>query len=270
VQADQLERPWLAAFTPVARGRAISGDSSVRYPESLLAHLTNDPRVEFAHDLSLKEESASAFLLTPHQPITVGPYSLRSGEALQFRQPSLSDMVYRFGADLAGRRFVRGRAVVVSGKTEADRIFTVAALNDILLGHSLNTDLQVTIQPGRASLSLAAENPTPHASLVSRTSNWAEVDLPPGGVVDVKAGGFDRFEVFGVNGEAVTLGLATRIRFFETLVGPWEKIQPAQITLRRAPGRGCCAHRIHVLSSAGAEVSREGDTLVTPSPGKSP
>jgi hypothetical protein len=88
--------------------------------------------------------------------------------------------------------------------------------------------------------------------------------------VDVKAGGFDRFEVFGVNGEAVTLGLATRIRFFETLVGPWEKIQPAQITLRRAPGRGCCAHRIHVLSSAGAEVSREGDTLVTPSPGKSP
>jgi hypothetical protein len=272
VATDQLDRPWLAAFAPGARGRpaSASADSDVRYPESVLAKLTDDPRVEFAHDLSLKEESASAFLLTPHEAIRVGPYSFANGQALQFRQPSLSDMVFRFGADLAGRRFVRGRAVAVSGKTEADRIFTLAALNDILLGHPLNTDLRVTIEPGRSSIAVSAENPTPHASLVSRTSNWVEVDLPAGGIVDVKAGGFDRFEVFGSNNEPVTLGLATRIRFFETLLSPWEKIQPAQVTLRRAPGKDCCAHRIHVLSSAGAEIAREGDAVATPSPVKSP
>ena len=86
----------------------------------------------------------------------------------------------------------------------------------------------------------------------------------------MKAGGFDRFEVFGPNGEPVTLGLATRIRFFETLVSPWEKVQASQLTLRRAPGKDCCAHRIHVLSSAGAEISREGDAVLTTSPSKSP
>lgn len=265
IATDQLGRPWLAAYSPEARGRKVGDETNVRYPEILLARMTNDPRVEFAHDLSIKDESASAFLLTAHQPITIGAYSFRPGDAVQFRQPSLSDMVFRLGADLAGRRFVRGRTVLLSGKTEADRIFTLAALNDILLGRSLNTDLRVSIATNRNSLSVSAENPTPHASLVSRTSNWVEVDLPPGGILDVRAGGFDRFEVFGASGEAVTLGLANRIRLFETLVGPWEKIDPAQITLRRPTGKGCCGHRTHVLSSAGAEVVREGDVVLTPS-----
>ncbi len=257
---DGLERPWLAAYRPAARGRWIAGGSpDRRLPESVLAQLTNDPRVEFAHDLSLKEESASAFLLTPHEPLSAGGFSFRPNDRVQFRQPSLSDMVYRFGADLAGRRFVKGRVVSVSGRTEADRIFTVAALNDILLGHPLNTDLRIAIDPGRSAITLSAENPTPHASMVSRTSNWVEVDVPQGGISDVRAGGFDRFEVFGPDGGAVTLGRATRLRFFETLVGPWEKIEPARIVVRRPPAKGCCTHRIHVLSSAGAEVSREGD-----------
>ena len=267
VATDQLERPWLAAFVPAARGRAGEGDSSRRLPESVLAQLTNDPRVEFAHDLSLKEESASGFLLTPHEEISVGPYSFRPGERIFFRQPSLSDMVYRFGADLAGRRFVRGRTVVLSGRSEAERIFTLAALDEIILGHPLNADLRVTVAPSKAAVEISAENPTPNASIVSRTSNWVEVDLPMGGITDVRAGGFDRFEVFGPNGEPVTLGLATRVRFFETLISPGEKIAPARILVRRPPPKDCCSHRIHVLSSAGAELTREGDAATTPAPG---
>ena len=39
-------------------------------PEAVLARLTDDPHVEFSHDLTLKEESASAFLLTPHAPVS--------------------------------------------------------------------------------------------------------------------------------------------------------------------------------------------------------
>jgi hypothetical protein len=266
VATDQLDRPWLAAFAPAARGHRLSGDTATVLPEIVLAKMTDDSRVEFAHDLSIKEESASAFLLTPHEPITIGRWSFPSGQGIQFRQPSLSDMVFRFGADLAGRRFVRGRTVAVSGRTEAERIFTLAALNDVMLGHPLNADLRVTLEPGRNGISVAAENPTPNASLVSRTSNWVEIDLPPGGILDVRPGGFDRFEVFGPNGEAVTLGAATRIRLYETLVMPWEKVLAAQVALKRPPGKGCCAHRVHVLSSAGAEIAREGDVLVTPSP----
>jgi hypothetical protein len=42
-------------------------------------------------------------------------------------------------------------------------------------------------------------------------------------------------------------------------VSPWEKIEAARILVRRPPRKDCCVHRIHVLSSAGAEVAREGD-----------
>jgi hypothetical protein len=97
-----------------------------------------------------------------------------------------------------------------------------------------------------------------------------EIDLPGGGIADVRAGGFDRFEVFGPDGAAVSLGRATRVRFFETLVGPLEKIEPARIVVRRPPAKDCCAHRVHVLSSAGAEVSREGDAGTTPAPSPAP
>ncbi|HEY6051054.1 MAG TPA: hypothetical protein VIZ58_07380, partial [Thermoanaerobaculia bacterium] len=265
--ADALERPWLAAFSPAAVGRVRSGDSDERVvPESVLALLTDDPHVEFSHDLTLKEESASAFLLTPHAPVSTGGFSFRPGDRVAFRQPSLSDMVYRFGADLAGKRLVRGRVVLLSGRNERQRIFTAAALADILLGRPLNTDLRVSIEASKAAVTLAAENPTPNASIVSRTSNWVEIELPGGGISDVKAGGFDRFEVFGPEGGAVTLGRATRVRFFETLVSPWEKIEAARIVVRKPPAKDCCVHRIHVLSSAGAEVTREGDAPGTPAP----
>jgi len=263
--ADALERPWLAAYSPAAAGRAGTGDGDERIvPEAVLARLTDDPHVEFSHDLTLKEESASAFLLTPHAAVTAGGLSFRPGERVRFRQPSLSDMVYRFGADLAGKRFVRGRVVVLSGRSEPQRIFTAAALSDILLGRPLNTDLRVSVEPSKGSVSVAAENPTPHASLVSRTSNWIEIELPEGGISDVKAGGFDRFEVFGPEGGAVTLGRATRVRFFETLVSPWEKIEAARIVLRKPPKKDCCVYRIHVLSSAGAEITREGEQKKSP------
>ena len=175
-------------------------------------------------------------------------------------------MVFHFGADLAGKRLVRGRVVQLSGRTESERIFTLGALDDILLGRPLNADLKVTVEPTKGAILLGAENPTPHASVVSRTSNWVEIDLPGAIISDVRAGGFDRYEAYGSEGGAVTLGRATRLRFFETLVSPLEKIEPARIVVRKPAPAGCCPHRIHVLSSAGAEIAREGDAP-SPTPG---
>ena len=256
---DQLGTPWLAGYSPSARGRSTPAGGVERLlPESVLARLTDDPAVEFSHNLSLKEDSSSSFLLTPHQPVSVGDARFAPGERVIFRQPSVSDLVYRLGADLAGRRFVRGRVVLLAGRAEADRIFTLAALNDVFLGRPLGPDLRVGLETSRGSVSVSAENSTPNASVISRTSNWVEVDFPSGGISDVRAGGFDRFEVFGSDGRAVTLGRATRVRFFETLVGPGEKIAPARVVLRKPP-KDCCAHRIHLISAAGPEVAREGD-----------
>ncbi len=255
---DQLGTPWLAGYAPSARGRSTPAGGTERLlAESVLARLTDDPAVEFSHNLSLKEESSSSFLLTPHQPVSVGNVRFSPGERVVFRQPSVSDLVYRLGADLAGRRFVRGRVVLLAGRAEADRIFTLAALNDVLLGRPLGPDLRVGLERSGGSVIVSAENPTPNASVISRTSNWVEVDFPSGGISDVRAGGFDRFEVFGPDGRAVTLGRATRVRFFETLVGPGEKIAPARVVLRRG-AKECCAHRIHIIAAAGPEVTREG------------
>ncbi|MDQ2979877.1 MAG: hypothetical protein M3R62_11705, partial [Acidobacteriota bacterium] len=261
---DQMGFPWLAAFAPAARGKglAVEGEAAT-LPERVLARLTDDARVEFANDMTFKEESASTFLLTPREALAVGDFRFQPEEKIRFRQPSLSDMIYRLGAGLAGRRHFRGRVVLVSGRREADRIFTVAALNDILLGRPLNPDLRVSIGAIRGGVTLAAENPTPHASLVSRISNWVEVDLPGADIVDVKPGGFDRYEVFGPQGAPVTLRRGVRLRFFETLVGPREKIEPATILMRHPPADGCCAHRIHLASSTGAEVTREGSATET-------
>jgi hypothetical protein len=261
---DRMGFPWLAACAPAARGRSAAAEGEEgTLPERVLASLTDDARVEFANDMTFKEESASTFLLTPHEALAVGEFRFQPEEKIRFRQPSLSDMIYRLGAGLAGRPHFRGRVVLVSGRREADRIFTLAALNDILLGHPLDPDLRVSIGAVPGGVTVAAENPTPHASLVSRTSNWVEVDLPGADIVDVKPGGFDRYEVFGQQGEPVTLRRGVRLRFFETLVSPLEKIEPATILVRHPPGDGCCAHRIHVASSTGAEVTREGDVAVT-------
>ncbi len=258
--ADQLGIPWLAGYSPSARGRSTPAGGVERLlPESVLARLIDHPAVEFSHDLSLKEDSTSSFLLTPHKALAVGEARFAPGERVVFRQPSVPDLVYRLGADLAGRRSVRGRVVILSGGGEADRIFTLAALHEILLGRPLGIDLRVGVETARGSVTVTAENPTPNASVISRQSNWVEIDFPSGGIADVGVGGFDRFEVFGRDGRAVTLGRATRVRFFETLIGPGEKITPARILLRRPPPKDCCTHRIHVISSAGPEVAREGD-----------
>ena len=71
----------------------------------------------------------------------------------------------------------------------------------------------------------------------------------------MQSGGFDRYEVFGADGNPVLLGRATRVRFYETLVGPFEKIAPARISVRRIPP-DCCTTRLHLLAATGKEIAR--------------
>jgi hypothetical protein len=253
---DQLGKPWWAGYTAAAVGSATdAGDEPGRLSEDVLARLTDDPRVDFVEKISLKEESDSSFLVRPRTAIAIGSRTLPAGRRLEFRQPSLADMIDRMGRDLAGRRNVRGRAVLLPGASESERIFTLAALVGILSGGALEPDLRASIETGPRWIQLSAENASPNASVVSRTTNWVEVDVPGGGIRDVQSGGFDRYEVFGPDGQPSLLGRATRVRFYETLVSPYEKIEAARITLRRTPA-GCCALRVHVLAASGKEVVR--------------
>ncbi|HEV2063664.1 MAG TPA: hypothetical protein VGS00_03855 [Thermoanaerobaculia bacterium] len=270
VAADELGRPWWAAYSPGARGvwRDSSGKELGSLGEKHLIQLSDDPRVDVKNDLTFREEATSAFLLSPQQPLTAAGTAFSAGDRLFFRQPSLSEMLYRFGADQAGRRRLRGRMLVLPGTSEGERLVTLGALADVILGHSLDPDLRVSLNGALTpAVVVSAHNASHHASVISRTQNWVEVDLPVGAIRDVQPGGFDRYEEYDGEGRSVTPGRATRVRFFETLVGPLERIDPAKILLYKPAPADCCRYRYSVASSAGPEVKSD---WVVPTPVPTP
>jgi hypothetical protein len=50
------------------------------------------------------------------------------------------------------------------------------------------------------------------------------------------------------------------VRFFEALVGPHEKIEPATIVLRPPIPAGCCRYRYHLLAVTGQEIATDWQT----------
>ncbi len=257
--ADALGKPWWAGYAPGSEGRWTSGSGEDKgsLPESYLAALSDDPRLEFHHDLGIGERSGLGYVFKGSRPFTALSRRFAPGDEISFRQPSIADMVRLMETDVAGRRFARGRVVRLAGASESERVFTLAAFDEILLGRSLVPNLRVSVERGKNAVAVSAENLSPLPSVVSRTSNWIEVDLTRPGIRDVRPGGFDRFEVYGPRGRRVSLGRAESVRFYEMLIGPSEKIEPALILLRRPPPAGCCRFRVHLLAAAGAEFATD-------------
>jgi hypothetical protein len=92
---------------------------------------------------------------------------------------------------------------------------------------------------------------------VSRVQNWIEVELSPARVGDVAVGGFDRWEAYDDRGRLVSPGRATRVRFYETFVAPFEQLEPARLTIRGRLPAGCCRFRTHLAPAAGGEVATD-------------
>jgi hypothetical protein len=267
VAADALGRPWWAGYDAAVRCVAANPDGQVRaeIPEKSVDALSGHPQVEFENDLTVTDPDVVAFRLTARAPVRIGDVALEAGDRVACRIPALPEMLHRLGSAMAGRRNLLGRAVVFGGETEADRIVRVEALEDILLGRSLAPALEVRVHPaGRNAISIEATNLSPHSSTASRMSNWVEVDLAPAHPSDVNLGGFDRYEAYDSSGRPVTPGRATRVRLYETLVGPREAITPARIVVRGALPSPCCRHRTHLLAAAGPEET--GDWIDPPPP----
>lgn len=264
ITTEALGKPWWAAYAPAARGgwTDASGRRLGALTDKSLRELTDDARVTLGNDLALRQEGISGFIFRPSAPVETAGVTLSPGDQVSFRQPLVSELLYRFGSDLAGRHRVRGRLVVLDGLSDADRIFTLSALSDVLLGRPMVPDLRVSVTAEPSGLRVFAENRSAHASVVSRTANWVEVDVPFGHIRDVRPGGFDRYEVFDAAGRPVTPGRATRVRFYETLVSPQERIEEAAILTRVRPPPDCCRFRSHVLAASGAELA--GDWIAPP------
>ena len=267
VAADALGRPWWAGYDAAVRCVATSPEGQVHseVPEKAVDALSGHPQVEFENDLTVTDPDVVAFRLTARGPVRVGDLNLAAGEHVACRMPSLPELLYRLGSAMAGRRHLLGRVIVFGGDSESDRIVRVEALEDILLGRSLAPALDVRVNPaGRNAISIEAKNLSPHPSTASRVSNWVEVDLAPAHPADVALGGFDRYEAYDASGRPVTPGRATRVRLYETLVGPREAITPARIVVRGVLPSPCCRHRLHLLAAAGPEES--GDWIDPPPP----
>jgi hypothetical protein len=254
---DLLGRSWWVGYSPNAEGRWSGAGGGGSLPESFLARLSDDPAFEFRHDMDVEEGEGLGYVFRARQAVTRDGRKFSAGDQIVFRQPSVADMIRRFGSELAGWRFARGRVIRMAGKSESERIFTLAALNEILVGNSLSPDLRVSIERGAGSVAVSAQNLSPLPSILSQTTNWVEVDLERPGVRDVRPGGFDRYEVFAAGERRTSLGRAQRVRFYETLVGPYKKIEPAVIVTLRPPPDGCCRFRIHLIAAAGPEVAAD-------------
>jgi hypothetical protein len=256
---DELGRRWWAGYSPNAEGRWKSRDGRERgtLPEGFLKGLSDDPRLEFQHDMEVEERVGFAYFFRVRRPITVQGVSFAAGDEVFFRQPSLPDMIRRLGKDTAGRRYAAGRVFRVAGASDSERIFTLPALNEIQLGRSLVPALHVSVERGDGTVTLSVANASVLPSALSRTSNWIEVDLTRPGIRDVRYGGFDRYEVFTATGQRVSLGRSSRIRFYETLIGPSEKIEPAVILVRSPVPTDCCRFRYHLIAASGPEVATE-------------
>jgi hypothetical protein len=256
---DSLGKPWWGAYGSATRGvvRRSSGDAGTPIDEGALDPLTDDPRTELLHELPWKEQRGAEFTLRATRPLAVPGATLAAGDAAVFSQPSLPELVDRFGKDTSRRKLARGRVVVVGGASDTGRLFPVAAIADVIAGRPPVAELRGSAVAEGGRLVIGAENPTPHGSVVSREQNWIEVDLSPARVGDVELGGFERWEAYDERGRPVTPGRATRVRLYETYLAPYEQLEPARLRVRgRLPG-GCCRMRTHVTSSAGREVATD-------------
>jgi hypothetical protein len=266
VGTDALEKPWWAGYVPGARGewKDASGASKGVLTERYLSALADEPLAPLSQELSLSREEVASFSFHPTARFTIAGTTFEPGDQIAFRQPSVSELLYRLGSDLTGRKVVRGRLIRLDGIADSQRLFTLAGLSDVLLGRPLLPELRVRVVPGPEGIRVEAENLSDHASVLSRTTNWIEVDVPPGQVRDVQLGGFDRYEVFDADGRPVTPGRASRLRLHELLIAPRERIAAATILLRTRPGPDCCRFRQHLLAASGPEVA--GDWIAPPPP----
>ena len=271
---DMLGRPWWAAFGAATQGAIVRAGGSERTgaSEKWMDPLTGNPRIDFENDLSVPDASFAAFHLIARGPVRLEGLTLENGDRVTYRVPALTELLFQLGSTLAGKKNALGRLLVFDGPEEAGRIFPVAALEDVILGRSLAPALAATVSPaGRGAITVEAVNLSSHASIASRTSNWVEIDLAPANPGDVSLGGFDRYAAYDAAGQAVTLGRATHVRLFETIVAPNETISPARIVLRGRPPVPCCRWRTELIAASGREEKSEWmEPPVPPTPTPAP
>src|SRR4029077_1749883 len=90
---DLLGRRWWAGYSPNAEGRWTRASGVERLPESLLARISDDPGLEFRHDMDVEEKEGLGCLFRTQRPVTLAGVHFAAGDQISFRQPSLPEMI---------------------------------------------------------------------------------------------------------------------------------------------------------------------------------
>ncbi len=112
------------------------------------------------------------------------------------------------------------------------------ALIDYLRGGGPAPALAVESSWAGTKLNLVLTNPTPHASAVSSTGNWVELQVIPGQVADVQMGDFNGLEFGRLDGGALrptVLREASLLRFYLTFVAPRVRVGGGSVTFTAKP-----------------------------------
>src|SRR4029077_12701490 len=128
---DLLGRRWWAGYSPNAEGRWIRASGEERLPEGLLARISDDPGLEFRQDMDVEDRAGLGYLFRARRPVTLAGVHFAAGDQIVFRPPAPPAMAHLFAGAREGWRFSPARVVRRAGRSESDRIFTLAALTEI-------------------------------------------------------------------------------------------------------------------------------------------
>ena len=229
-QAASLGRPVYAGYAPQGWGVLRSGDGTPRatVSDAAINELSEDRRFDFSFGDVLSDPDESVYVFTPLRPASSprwgGP--ARPGDTLTFRERRIDD----YTRALAQARAARGRVVRLEGFEEDGRWNGFGALEDELLGRSLEPKLAFSRAGGDA---VVAVNTGAEGSELSRINTWIDVAVPGARVLDARAGDFDRFLFLDDRGRPALEPRARTIRFFENYIAPGESMRTGPIRLSK-------------------------------------
>src|SRR5262249_52999417 len=144
-------------------------------PEGFLKRLSDDPAsLRFQHDMEVEERAGFGYEFRFRRALLLDGRQFAAGDEVVFRHPFVTDLVRGIGRDTTGRPNAAGRIFRLSGTSDADRIFTLPALAQVLRGGSLDPVLHVSVGSSSGTITVSAENASPMPSALSRTANWIE------------------------------------------------------------------------------------------------
>ncbi|HEX7579361.1 MAG TPA: hypothetical protein VF580_05130 [Thermoanaerobaculia bacterium] len=232
-RAKAIPVPFRLLVVPGSYGFAGNASSKGRrILDGEVDRLSEDRNLDFDFGQVLSTEAGSLYNFKPRAGSAARSTMLAAdGGLARFQVLSIQEIA-RFlssAGSWTGTR-LKGRVFLVDGLPNDGHLLGFEALRALLLGHPLETKLEVrpgTVQAlnGSVEFSLKVSNTVPLPSELSRLGNWIRIRVEGGVVTSVAPGDFDRFELLASAEEGASpapFGRASVCKLFENIFVPGE------------------------------------------------